>query len=47
MSFGSRDYLEHIRDEARFLIRQSTETTQIAFVADEILRLLSDAGGQD
>lgn len=38
MSFESRDYLLHIRDEAQFLLRQSADTTQVAFVADEVLR---------
>lgn len=38
MSFGPREYLAHIRDEAEYLERQSVALSRETFLADETLR---------
>ncbi len=38
MSFGPRDYLQHIRSEADYLARRSEGLDREAFLADETLR---------
>ena len=38
MSFGPREYLEHIRDEAQYLVRESQVVSREGFLADETKR---------
>ena len=38
MSFAPREYLEHIRDEAQYLVRESLGASREEFLADETLR---------